>query len=378
MMRDEKKTMILGVGSMGCATVVQWLKNGYIDDQLNKICLVHNDSRSLIKYHNDIKKDIKEWCLDISDLLYSDNENREYQAALLKEYICAWMNSFAKVNRMIIVAGLGKTMGSVAVPMMLKAARDLGIETVTMCVTPFELEGEMTKQRAEMILPLIKQLSTVTYYSDNKDLEMMSEESMRTMPEILDMVNYGFAFVVGSIQKENVLSKYICRMYIRKDNITGDIHFEEQPLEVSDNYDVIETICRIINTWPKKEGSRFDYIKSDNQREKESLIEQYRLQQQKKADIKEKTNINPQLLSDRQGILCAIMGFVVGRGYIADERFEESIIKYVISRNLSDTELMEEACMIIDTAVNRKWLYGKRFDTMADVVTNGCDFKTAI
>lgn len=377
-MSDEKKTMILGVGSMGCATVVQWLKNGYIDDQLNKICLVHNDSRSLIKYRNEVKKDIKEWCLDISDLVYSDNENREYQAALLKEYICAWMNSFAKVNRMIIVAGLGKTMGSVAVPMMLKAARDLGIETVTLCVTPFELEGEMTMQRAEMILPLIKQLSTVTYYSDNKDLEVMSEESMRTMPEILDMVNYGFAFVVGCIQQEDVLSKYTCRMYIRKDNITGDIHFEEQPLEVSDNYDVIETICRIINTWPKKEGSRLDYIKSDNQREKESLIEQYRLQQQKEADVQEKTSINPQLLADRQGILCAIMGFVVGRGYVADERFEESIIKYVINRNLSDAELMEEACMIIDTAVNRKWLYGKRFDAMADIVTNGCDFKTAI
>lgn len=377
-MSDEKKTMILGVGSMGCTTVVQWLKNGYIEEQLNKVCLVHNDSRSLIKYHNDIKKDIKEWCLDISDLLYSDKVNRDYQVKLLNEYICAWMNSFAKVNRMIIVAGLGKTMGSVAVPMMLKTARDLGIETVTMCVTPFELEGEMTKQRAEMILPLIKQLSTVTYYSDNKDLEVMSEESMRTMPEILDMVNYGFAFVVGSIQKEYVLSKYTCRMYIRKDNITGDIHFEEQPLEVSDNYDVIETICGLIDTWPKKEGSRFDYIKSDNQREKESLIEQYRLQQQKEADVQEKTSINPQLLADRQGILCAIMGFVVGRGYVADERFEESIIKYVINRNLSDAELMTEACMIIDTAVNRKWLYGKRFDAMAAVVTNGCDFKAAI
>lgn len=377
-MSDEKKTMILGVGSMGCTTVVQWLKNGYIDDQLNKVCLVHNDSRSLIKYHNDIKKDIKEWCLDISDLLYSDKVNRDYQVKLLNEYICAWMNSFAKVNRMIIVAGLGKTMGSVAVPMMLKAARDLGIETVTMCVTPFELEGEMTKQRAEMILPLIKQLSTVTYYSDNKDLEVMSEASMRTMPEILDMVNYGFAFVVGCIQQEDVLSKYTCRMYIRKGNITGDIHFEEQPFEVSDSYDVIETICGLIDTWPKKEGIRLDYINSDNQREKESLIEQYRLQQQKEADVQEKTSINPQLLADRQGILCAIMGFVVGRGYVADERFEESIIKYVINRNLSDAELMEEACMIIDTAVNRKWLYGKRFDAMADIVTNGCDFKTAI
>lgn len=101
------------------------------------------------------------WCLEMDSVEEIDS---------LKERITDWINENVKEhNKLVIVAGLGKSTSSLVVPLLCSAARDMGIDTSVICVLPFTFESQNVQKLAKTSCNIIRSLCTTYVYDGSHE-----------------------------------------------------------------------------------------------------------------------------------------------------------------------------------------------------------------
>lgn len=144
--------VILFCGSFGYSMIRDILEQKNYEISGKPYLLTKNKSASL----GQPEIGVETWCLEMDSVRETDS---------LKEHMAEWMSeNIKKNNKLVIVAGLGKTTSSLLVPLLCSVARDKEINTSVICTLPLAFESPNVRKLAETSYKIIQSLCTTYVY----------------------------------------------------------------------------------------------------------------------------------------------------------------------------------------------------------------------
>ncbi len=178
--KEKAKIKVIGVGGAGCNAL-----NGMIEEQ-NEIhgvefIAINTDSQSLNKSNADLKIQIGQKTTQG----LGAGAKPEVGAAAAEENIEEIKENIEGADMVIITAGMGGGTGTGAAPVIAKAAKEMGILTVSVATTPFVWEGPKRSIHAKQgVEKFTEHSDSIIVISNNKIQASLSAKNQK--PSLMD------------------------------------------------------------------------------------------------------------------------------------------------------------------------------------------------
>lgn len=159
----RKKIGLIGVGGAGCHIVAQLLEQSTIPDTT---LLIDRDEQSLAQYTESMRLLIVQDALPKP--LCSAPPQWSRQALLNSAENIA--NRVSGLDAVVIVAGLGGSTSTGAVPAVASLCKDRSLYTAAVVSSPFKFEGKKRVQQAQVVLDELNQSTDKTFHIPNNGL----------------------------------------------------------------------------------------------------------------------------------------------------------------------------------------------------------------
>lgn len=193
-------TFILAIGSMGYSTVNSWIDQGFnIESKL--VYVIKNES--VEKGQPLLLKDAQKWVVGLEN---KDNLPGDVFISKIEAEIANYLNSNIKEKKLVLIGGLGKT-ASLLIPLILKQANKIGIDTNIVCSMPIGFEGIACKKLADMSLLILEKMSNkICCIEDIAEIANMMGKGT-SLKDVLDLIAYAIGIAINeeleSDEKEN-------------------------------------------------------------------------------------------------------------------------------------------------------------------------------
>lgn len=169
--------VILFCGSFGYSMIRDILEQKNYEISGKSYLLTKNKSASLGQHEIGVET----WSLEMDSVGETDS---------LKEHIAEWMSeNIKKNNKLVIVAGLGKSTSSLLVPLLCTVARHKKMNTSVICTLPLAFESPNVRKLAETSYHIIQSLCTTYVYdiSHKKKHNNQGNISFREFQKLLQI-----------------------------------------------------------------------------------------------------------------------------------------------------------------------------------------------
>ncbi len=175
---------VIGVGGAGCNTA-SYLYELFKDNGIIEVYAVNTDVFQLKKSKADYKILIgKNICKG-----YGAGNNPEIGEAAMRESIEDLRELIANTDILFVTCGLGGGTGSGAAPVLIEAARELGVTTIAVCTLPFTSEGKKRFENARWALErIVESADTHIFVSNDKLIEIAPKISILQAFKLADSV----------------------------------------------------------------------------------------------------------------------------------------------------------------------------------------------
>lgn len=126
-----------------------------------------------------------------------ENETGNDFINALNHDIREWLRNNAVERKVILLGGLGKSLASLLLSLILIEANKLKIDTCVACTLPMGFEEKNKIELAQRSLAVLKEVSSSLYYHDNNAIKEYFSNRYTPLKENFDLVSYSIAIALN-------------------------------------------------------------------------------------------------------------------------------------------------------------------------------------